>query len=292
MHPVLLIDLAKHYGGAEVRVFDLAASLHGRRPYAVAALAGGPLHRRLEAAGLVSLPVPYARSDPRLVLFMLRAIRQGGVRVVDAHNPQSQFWGHLAALLAGAPVRISTVHSAYRFEHNGSLKGRAYEQVLRLNGWWGNHFITVSEVVSTYLRSIGIAAGQDHGPLVKHPLRHAVTAPARAGDAVDAERKLAAFRDRGLQVRIHSRPIEDIFIRILGLPSVLRPAVGDGFGQQRRIEGASFLPADPRIRQIAADLGRVDRRLAGHRRHGALRLGDGRPVRCGRILRDPGRLVP
>lgn len=153
---VLIIDLAKRYGGAEVRVLDTAKALHGRYPYTVATLTGSPLHQRLEAADLSSLPVPFARSDPRLLLFLWRAIRQKGYRVVDAHNVQSQFWGQLVATLTGGTTKVSTVHSAYRIEHNGSLKGRLYEQVLRLNRWWGGRFIAVSEAVYAYLRDAGI----------------------------------------------------------------------------------------------------------------------------------------
>ena len=50
----------------------------------------------------------------------------------------------------------STVHSAYRLEHQGSAKGWLYEQVLRLNTWWGVQFVAVSEAVYAYLQSIGI----------------------------------------------------------------------------------------------------------------------------------------
>jgi glycosyltransferase involved in cell wall biosynthesis len=153
---VLIINLAKGYGGAEVRVLDTAKSLHGRYPYTVATLTGSPLHQRLEAAGLSSLPVPLGRADVRLLFFLVRAIRQAGYRVVDAHNVQSQFWGHLAARLAGVPAKVSTVHSAYQLEHNSSLKGRLYEQVLCSNANWGVQFVAVSEAVQSYLQNIGI----------------------------------------------------------------------------------------------------------------------------------------
>jgi glycosyltransferase involved in cell wall biosynthesis len=159
MTPILIVDLAKRYGGAEVRVFDTAKALHGKYPYAVAVLTNSPLHQRLEAAGLTTLPTPYVRSDPRQLLFFRQAIRQKGYKIVDAHNVQSQFWGHLAALTAGAG-RVSTVHSAYKIEHNYSLKGRLYEQVLRFNLWWGAKFIVVSEAVYSYLQSAGIPPGK------------------------------------------------------------------------------------------------------------------------------------
>lgn len=153
--PVLIIDLAKRYGGAEVRVLDTAKLLHGHYPYAVATLVGSPLHQRLQKAGLTALPLPFARSDPRLLLFLLDAIRRNGYKIVDAHNVQSQFWGHLAAMLTDAS-KVSTIHSAYKLEHNGSLKGRLYEQVLRLNNGLGSRFVAVSEAVYSYLQNTGI----------------------------------------------------------------------------------------------------------------------------------------
>ncbi len=155
---ILIIDLAKRFGGAEVRVQDTAALLARRGvPQTVAVLNGSPLHRRLDAAGLAALPVPYPRSDPRTAIFLARAIRRDGFSVVDAHNVQSQFWGFWAAKIARVPL-VATVHSAYRLEHSGSWKGIFYETVLRLINTADTRFIAVSEAVETYLHGAGIPA--------------------------------------------------------------------------------------------------------------------------------------
>jgi glycosyltransferase involved in cell wall biosynthesis len=153
--PILIVDLAKYYGGVDVRVTALARMLHGERPYAVATLKGSALHHRLEAADLVSFPVPFSRGDPRILLYLYRLIRKGGYKVVDTHNPQSQFWGGLAATWAGARS-ICTVHSAYGLEYANTLKGRLYELVLQLSYRLGFHFIAVSESVHQYLAELGI----------------------------------------------------------------------------------------------------------------------------------------
>lgn len=155
--PVLIVDLAKFYGGADVRVVTLARMLHGQRPYAVVTLQDSVLHRQLEAAGLVCFSVPFSRGDPRVLLYLYRLIRNGGYSVIDVHNPQSQFWGGLAALLGGAKKIVSTVHSAYGQEHGYSLKGRLYELILLLCYRLGFHFIAVSESVHNYLGELGIA---------------------------------------------------------------------------------------------------------------------------------------
>lgn len=153
---VLLVALAKRYGGAEVRVFDLARAFHGRLPYAVATLPGSVLHERLLAAGLNAVPLAYGRGDPRLAWAIYRLIRQGGYQVVDAHNPQSQWWGLLAAQLAHVPVRVSTVHLAYGRVQSDSLRGKVYEQALRWNRRWGCRFVTVSQSIRSYLHELGV----------------------------------------------------------------------------------------------------------------------------------------
>ena len=158
--PVMVVDLAKRFGGTDVRVLQLAAALAGRRPCTVAKLAGSPLHRRLVALGHPRLVVSRRRGDPRVALALGRALREGGYGVVDAHNPQSQLWALLAGLIARVPSRVTTVHSQYLAEHGGSLRGRFYEGVLRLNRMTGSRFVTVSKPTHDYVRSLGVPAGR------------------------------------------------------------------------------------------------------------------------------------
>ena len=154
---VLIVALSKYFGGADVRVLSLAAALHGQRDYSVAVLADSPLHKRLAADGLNALPIVHRRGSPRVWHTLRQQIRLGGYQVIDAHNPQSQFWAHLAAPKRAR--RISTVHSAYGPEHDHSLKGRAYESVLHLNHRQGVDFIVVSRAVQAYLVGLGLPPG-------------------------------------------------------------------------------------------------------------------------------------
>ncbi len=155
---VLIVDLAKYYGGADVRVLELARTLAQRGVfYSVAALAGSPLHLQLQKENLAVLPVPFSRGNPLVVSFLVRAIRRHRFTVIDAHNSQSQFWSWAAASMSPGVRTVCTVHSAYRVEHNGSMKGLLYEQVLRLNSIGRTQFIAVSEAVEGYLQNIGIA---------------------------------------------------------------------------------------------------------------------------------------
>ncbi len=55
--PVMIVDLLKRFGGADVRVLQLATALRAAGvPFAVATLSGSPLHRRLAAAGIRDWP--------------------------------------------------------------------------------------------------------------------------------------------------------------------------------------------------------------------------------------------
>lgn len=155
--PVLLVDLALGFGGAESRVIDTAIGLSPDVTCSVAVLEGTPMAARARAAGIDVMPMRLRRSDPRLLGALRVLIRDGGYRVVDAHNAQSQWWGHLAGRAERVPALVSTVHSEYRLENPGR-KGWAHEQVLRRNANWGCRFIAVSGRIETYLRGL---AGPD-----------------------------------------------------------------------------------------------------------------------------------
>jgi glycosyltransferase involved in cell wall biosynthesis len=153
---VLIVALSKGYGGAEVRVFDMAQAFNGRCHYAVVTMSGSVLDQRLEKAGLARRPMTLKRSDPRLMLRISQIIKEEGFQVVDAHNPQSQLWGLRAAKKANVPVLISTVHHAYGEVKHLRLLDRLYEQVLKANIRWGCQFTTVSQSIYDYLLRIGV----------------------------------------------------------------------------------------------------------------------------------------
>jgi glycosyltransferase involved in cell wall biosynthesis len=166
--PILIVDLSRIFTGTEVRVFALAQAMHDRIPYAVAVLNGSALHKKMVEAKLTTLPLPFTKADPRLLLGLLRAIRQHGFTVVDAHNAQSQFWGLLAARVTRVPLRVSTLHASYRALYGGP-KGWLYEKVLKLNGKWNCHFIAVSGSAYEYLERIGIE--RNHISLIYNGIR-------------------------------------------------------------------------------------------------------------------------
>ncbi len=153
--PVLIVNLATQFGGAEIRVIELAGALKSRIPFSIAVLKSSPLHHRLVSNHIPVIPFSYKRADPRLLIALIRTIVRGGYEVVDAHNPQSQLWGLLAGKLAGAQLLVSTVHSSYKDTERG-IKRFLYERVLIVNKFFHCHFITVSVSVTSYLRNLGI----------------------------------------------------------------------------------------------------------------------------------------
>ncbi len=175
--PVMVVDLAKRFGGADVRVLQMARSLTERGvPFVVVTLAGSPLHERLSALGYPRLALARRRSDPRIVLDLVKVLRAHGFAVIDAQNPQSQLWSLLAGLAARTPARVTTVHSQYMAEHGGSARGRFYEGVLRLNRLLGSRFVVVSEPTRDYVASLGVPAART--ALIPNAVPPAETDPA------------------------------------------------------------------------------------------------------------------
>lgn len=149
--PILIVDLARRYGGADVRVLQLARAFRERDyDYCIATLKNSDLHARLADENLTHVPVPFGRGNPRTALFLRKLVSERNIGVIDAHNPQSQLWSHSGTIGTGIK-HISTIHSSYRLEHEGKLKGYAYEQIITINHIQNSHFIAVSDAVYDYL---------------------------------------------------------------------------------------------------------------------------------------------
>jgi glycosyltransferase involved in cell wall biosynthesis len=159
--PVLLVALAKNYGGADVRVIQIARALHGSRPYAVAALQGSETHRALQSLSLNVLALPFGRADPRNLFALYAYMRGAHVGVVDTQNPQSHVWGLLAAQLAGVRRRVWTIHSDYR-NAGSRWKAASLRHLLRLGRIGRCEFVVVSRQGADYLRSLGVPDSRIH----------------------------------------------------------------------------------------------------------------------------------
>lgn len=156
MASILMVDLAKSYGGAEVRVIETARILQEDSTCAVAVIANSPMHKKLLARQVKVFALPYKRFDPRLVFAISALVKEHGIQVVDTHNPQSNLWGMIAANLSKHAALVTTVHSS---EGNNvpTSKTKFYDFILRINHWKGANFIAVSQSVYDYLVKLGIS---------------------------------------------------------------------------------------------------------------------------------------
>jgi glycosyltransferase involved in cell wall biosynthesis len=80
--------------------------------------ADGPDVPTLRAAGVHHIPIPTSRrftplEDLRALFFLLRVMRREKFSVVHTHTPKAGLLGQYAALLAGIPVRVHTIHGLY-----------------------------------------------------------------------------------------------------------------------------------------------------------------------------------
>ncbi|MHB8835950.1 MAG: glycosyltransferase family 4 protein [Candidatus Methylomirabilia bacterium] len=239
----LIVDLARYFGGAEVRVLDLAAAL-GPEGCRVACLRGSPLAQRLRTAGQRPLEVATRKTDPRIGAILAREAQRGGFAVVDAQNIQSRLWCSGVWGRQRGPVLVATVHSSLGLEHAGRFKGRFYELLERWTIPKAARIITVSESLRTEL--LGWAVAAERISVVPNGVREEPVAP---------EAGLAVRREFGL------RPDD----QVVGAIGRLEPAKG----LIHLLEAvAALAPAWPRLKCLLVGEGRLDRQLrafaAGH----------------------------
>ncbi len=154
--PVLILNLAKYYGGASVRTLQIARMLQEvDYPFCVVTLKNSPLYESLSREGLTVVSLPYGRGDLRIAFWLRKFMRDKGYQVIDTHNPQSHLWGLLAAKLLKHTHVITTVHGCYGEAEQG-WRSCLYNAVLRWNDQKTADFISVSESVTRYLHKIGI----------------------------------------------------------------------------------------------------------------------------------------
>ncbi len=154
----LIIDLSHRYGGSSSRVLSLLEHF----PPGTLALAGvrrGDVTRRALERGLPVHIVGEHKADPRIILNLLRLIRQAGYQVLDTQNIQSKVYASLVARQAPVAL-VSTLNSWYSHEHGkASLRGKVYT-ALELATNWGlkTWYITVSAQDRQALLATGLSA--------------------------------------------------------------------------------------------------------------------------------------
>ena len=112
---LILITLAEP-GGAQTYVADLLPALAGRFDVVVAAHGDGPLRTAARDAGVRFVGLRHVRRplhavrDPLGLLELVVLMRRLRPDIVHANSSKAGVLGRLAAVLAGVPIRIFTVH--------------------------------------------------------------------------------------------------------------------------------------------------------------------------------------
>jgi glycosyltransferase involved in cell wall biosynthesis len=188
-----------------------------------------PVHQRLRAAGVNCELISASRADPRTLVELWRVIRHGGYDIVDAHNIQSLFWGHLAALFGGAPGRVTTLHTNYAEEYTG-IRHVAYRTVARVMRGVTSQYVQCTAILQQQAQSAGYGARStiisNAVPVPDHPLAekdHSVAAEwGWAGDdfVVAAVGRLFPVKGQSYLV--------DAMAQLADRPHVRLLLVGDG----------------------------------------------------------------
>ena len=171
MKRILLVDLSQRFGGADIRVIDVARRLGNRFDLHAAVLGSGALALRLAETGVTIWPMTRSRRDPRMMLDLARLLRRLAPDVVDAHNPQSQLWGLAAARAVGISRRIATVHSVLERSETQGLRPLVYPYFYRLLEHVASEGVAVCESVGRHMRERGFT----HRPL--HVIANGIAAP-------------------------------------------------------------------------------------------------------------------
>lgn len=151
--PIVLLHVIPTLGlgGAERFLVDLCRALPAHRyRIIVATVSGeGPRADDLRQAGIEVFPLR-VRSHWQLsaVLRLARFMRQQRVDIVHTHLFVGEFFGRLAAKLAGVPVAISTAQNAYA---PGYLLPRAQVLAERLLARLDDRLVAVSQGARDYL---------------------------------------------------------------------------------------------------------------------------------------------
>ncbi len=156
---VLFLDCSRRYGGASSRCLNLL-SMAPRGTWALAGLKNSAVVKEAEKRGFEVHIIGRSKCDPTIFFRLKKLIREEKFQLIDVQNPQSKFWGVLAAPRT-VPL-ISTLNSWYINEHGGSLKGRCYQFLELKSAFRTAAFIAVSREIEGKLKTEGIAAEKIH----------------------------------------------------------------------------------------------------------------------------------
>jgi len=151
-------------GGAERVVLDLARGMSGRgHEVAVCTLRTGWLTERLGSHGVEHIHLQSNGSDPGLPIRLGQLLHENGVTVLHSHLLDSNFYGAIAARLAGTR-HVATEHGDV---HHLQPK-RFLRTKLKIAQWSGASFTAVSRYTAEQMVRLGVR--RDKITIVGNPL--------------------------------------------------------------------------------------------------------------------------
>jgi glycosyltransferase involved in cell wall biosynthesis len=156
---LLVITLAET-GGAQSYVAALLPALAPRFDVVVAAHGDGPLVEAAARAGVRFVELRHMRRalhpvrDARGLLELVALIRRERPDIVHANSSKAGILGRLAAMVAGVPITVFTVHG-WAFKAYGGLAARLYRTADRVMA----RATTITICVTDSERATGLGAG-------------------------------------------------------------------------------------------------------------------------------------
>jgi glycosyltransferase involved in cell wall biosynthesis len=157
---VLMVITLAEVGGAQTYVASLLPALVHRFDVVVAAHGPGPLRDAAAEAGVRFVELKHVRRPIRPwrdlagLIELIRLLRRERPDILHASSSKAGVLGRLAALAAGVPIRIFTVHG-WAFAAHSGLASSGYRWADRL----ARRLTTVTICVSENERAAGIRAG-------------------------------------------------------------------------------------------------------------------------------------
>lgn len=117
-----------------------------------------------DEVSMLGVPVHCLGISHMMSLTLLRRLCSLLVRLrpdlVHTHGGRANFYGRLAARLAGVPIVVTTVHSHIDLDYAALLPNLWFSLVDRLTWFLAHHFIAVSQELGNTLGGRGIAPGR------------------------------------------------------------------------------------------------------------------------------------
>ncbi|MHB8171380.1 MAG: glycosyltransferase family 4 protein [Thermincolia bacterium] len=140
-------------GGMKEHLCDLVANLDGERfNIVVACPRDSAVAREVAALGIQVVPVDMQGeislwSDLKVISQLVRILREGRIDILHAHSSKAGLVGRVAAILAGTPAIVFTVHNFIFYDNLSALKKKVYALAEKILAYPTNTIITVSNAL-------------------------------------------------------------------------------------------------------------------------------------------------